>query len=63
MATGQLQEGDLEHACHTADEAGTLLDGLRSRRGAEYFADFRTRLEPLRAEPRVREFAARWPQR
>ncbi|MFR9723809.1 transcriptional regulator [Streptomyces sp. MS19] len=60
MATGQLQEGDLEHACHTADEAGTLLDGLRSRRGAAYFADFRARLEPHRSQPRVREFAARW---
>ncbi|WP_052849761.1 hypothetical protein [Streptomyces avicenniae] len=60
MATGQLQEGDLEHACHTADEAGTLLDGLRSRRGATYFADFRARLEPHRGQSRVREFTARW---
>ena len=60
LATGQLQEGDLEHACQTADEAGTLLHGLRSGRGSEYFADFRARLEPHRAEPRVREFAARW---
>ncbi|GAB2932224.1 transcriptional regulator [Streptomyces mayteni] len=60
LATGQLQEGDLEHACQTADEAGSLLHGLRSGRGAEYFSDFRSRLEPHRSEPRVREFTARW---
>ncbi|RKN41685.1 transcriptional regulator [Streptomyces hoynatensis] len=60
MAQGQLQEGDLDHACHTADEAGTLLHGLRSGRGTQYFEDFKARLEPHRKEPRVREFAARW---
>jgi hypothetical protein len=60
LATGQLQEGDLEHACHSAEEAGTLLAGLRSGRGAEYFADFRTRLQPHQNEPIVRDFATRW---
>ncbi|MDT0268211.1 transcriptional regulator [Streptomyces sp. DSM 44915] len=60
MATGHLQEGDLEHACHTAGEAGELLSGLRSGRGAEYFADFRGRLEPHRDHRLVREFDSRW---
>lgn len=60
MATGQLQEGDLEHACHTAGQAGELLAGLRSGRGAEYFADFRGRLEPHREHRLVREFVGRW---
>ncbi|GAA3890274.1 transcriptional regulator [Streptomyces sedi] len=60
MATGQLQEGDLEHACHTAGRAGELLAGLRSGRGAEYFADFRGRLEPHREHRVVREFTSRW---
>ncbi|WP_326597411.1 transcriptional regulator [Streptomyces sp. NBC_01803] len=63
LATGQLQEGELDAACHTASEAGTLLDGLRSGRGGDYFEDFRSRLAPHRNEPTVREFAARWPQR
>lgn len=60
MATGQLQEGELEHACRTAEEAGTLLTGLRSGRGTEYMTDFTSRLVPHRREPVVREFAARW---
>ena len=60
MAQGQLQEGELDHACHTADEAGTLLHGLRSGRGTQYFEEFKARLEPHRKEPRVREFTARW---
>ncbi|WP_062217017.1 hypothetical protein [Streptomyces sp. NBRC 109706] len=60
MATGQLQEGDLEHACHTANEAGGLLGGLRSGRGAEYFGDFRARLEPHRDHQLVRDFVGRW---
>ncbi|RBM17743.1 transcriptional regulator [Streptomyces sp. PT12] len=60
MATGHLQEGDVEAACDAAEQAGTLLNGLRSARGAHYFEDFTTRLEPHRSEPVVREFAARW---
>ncbi|MDT0305367.1 transcriptional regulator [Streptomyces sp. DSM 44917] len=62
LATGQLQEGELDQACHTAQEAGSALEGLRSGRGREYFAEFRSRLEPHRNEPLVQEFAARWRQ-
>ncbi|MGK5533560.1 transcriptional regulator [Streptomyces sp. URMC 129] len=61
LATGQLQEGELDQACQTASEAGTLLDGLRSGRGTDYFEDFRSRLTPHRNEPTVRDFTARWP--
>jgi hypothetical protein len=60
LATGQLQEGEVDQACHTAQEAGSLLSGLRSDRGGEYLADFGKRLEPHRTEPRVREFTDRW---
>jgi hypothetical protein len=60
LATGQLQEGDLEHACHTADEAGTLLASLRSGRGTDYFADFASRLKAHANEPVARDFSARW---
>ncbi|MDT0343179.1 transcriptional regulator [Streptomyces litchfieldiae] len=60
LATGQLQEGGVDEACHTAGEAGSLLSGLRSGRAEEYFADFRKRLEPHRNEPLVREFTERW---
>ncbi|ONK13625.1 transcriptional regulator [Streptomyces sp. MP131-18] len=63
LATGQLQEGELELACHTAAEAGTMLDGLRSGRGTEYLEEFTARLEPHRNEPPVREFTARRPPR
>ncbi|MGP4113856.1 transcriptional regulator [Streptomyces sp. 4N509B] len=63
MATGQLQEGELDHACHTAGEAASLLTGLRSGRGAEYFADFTSRLAPHEGEPVVRDFTARWQPR
>ncbi len=59
LATGQLQEGELERACHTAQEAGDMLDGLRSGRGTEYLEEFTSRLEPHRNEPSVREFTAR----
>ncbi|SFC20929.1 transcriptional regulator [Streptomyces aidingensis] len=60
LATGRLQQGELDHACHTASEAGALLAGVRSRRGAEYFEDFRRRLVPHQAERPVREFTDRW---
>jgi hypothetical protein len=60
LATGQLQEGDLDHACHTADEAGTLLSALRTGRGTEYFTDFAARLQPYAGESIVRDFTARW---
>jgi hypothetical protein len=60
LATGQLQEGDLEHACHTADEAGTVLAALRTGRGAEYFTEFASRAQTHASEPIVRDFTARW---
>lgn len=60
LATGRLQQGEVEHACHTASEAGTLLAGLRSGRGADYFEDFRSRLEPHREQRAVRDFSERW---
>lgn len=61
LATGRLQQGELEHACHTADEAAALLTGLRSQRGGEYFADFSARLAPYQNTRPVREFRERWP--
>ncbi|GAA1912115.1 hypothetical protein GCM10009716_22460 [Streptomyces sodiiphilus] len=60
LAGGRLQEGELDHACHTAGEAAGLLAGLRSRRGTEYFEEFRGKLAPHRKEPVVREFTERW---
>ncbi|MFB7171218.1 transcriptional regulator, partial [Streptomyces sp. NPDC056254] len=59
LASAQVQQREVEHACRTATQAAELLDGLRSNRGAEYLHDFRTRLEPFREEAAVREFAAR----
>lgn len=59
MATGQLQEGELDRACHTAAQAGTVLAGLRSGRAQEYLADFTARLEPHRNDPAARDFIAR----
>lgn len=56
LAAGQVRERELEAACRTAAEAGTLLSGLRSHRGMVYFQDFRARLEPHADAPCVREF-------
>jgi hypothetical protein len=63
LAEAQVQQRDLEQACHTGTEAVTLLSGLRSSRGAEYLEDFRHRLEPYADEPAVREFTARIEER
>jgi hypothetical protein len=63
LATGRLQQGEVDHACQTAGEAGVLLAGLRSRRGADYFADFTQRLAPYQNAGAVREFQERWPVR
>ncbi|MFD7510410.1 transcriptional regulator [Streptomyces sp. NPDC059853] len=60
LATGHLQEGELEAACATADQAVTTLSTLRSGRGAGYFEDFRTRLDAHQHDPRVRDFTLRW---
>ncbi|SEG32831.1 transcriptional regulator [Actinacidiphila yanglinensis] len=59
LADTQVQQRELDAACHTGGEAVTLLSGLRSNRGAEYLDDFRRSLEPFAAEPVVRAFHAR----
>ncbi|NBE51156.1 transcriptional regulator [Streptomyces boluensis] len=59
LATAQVQQREVELACHTGTRAVELLGTLRSNRGAEYLEDFRARLEPFRAEPAVREFGSR----
>ena len=59
LATAQVQQREVEQACHTWLRAAELLGTLRSNRGAEYLDDFQQRLEPYREEPVVREFGAR----
>lgn len=59
LATAQVQQREVEQACHTGTKAVELLGSLRSNRGAEYLEDFQQRLEPFREEAVVREFGAR----
>ncbi|MET9802637.1 transcriptional regulator [Streptomyces sp. NPDC006368] len=59
LATAQLQQREVEQACHTGTRAVDLLGTLRSSRGAEYLDDLQLRLEPYANEPSVREFGAR----
>ncbi|UGY92042.1 transcriptional regulator [Streptomyces gobiensis] len=59
LAGAQVQQREVDQACHTGTKAVQLLGGLRSERGREYLADFRHRLEPYAQEPMVREFTAR----
>ncbi|MCX4660892.1 transcriptional regulator [Streptomyces uncialis] len=59
LASAQVQQREIEQACHTGLRAVELLGTLRSNRGAEYLDDFQQRLEPFRDEPVVREFGAR----
>ncbi|GGU96919.1 hypothetical protein GCM10010211_75320 [Streptomyces albospinus] len=59
LASAQVQQREIEQACHTGTQAVELLTGLRSDRGSEYLDDFQQRLEPYQDEPVVREFAAR----
>ncbi|OEJ59486.1 transcriptional regulator [Streptomyces agglomeratus] len=59
LATAQIQQREVEQACHTGTRAVELLGTLRSNRGAEYLEDFQQRLAPFRDEPAVREFGAR----
>lgn len=59
LASAQVQQREIEQACHTGTRAVELLSGLRSNRGAEYLEDFQQRLMPYRDEPVVREFGAR----
>ncbi|MFD6417248.1 transcriptional regulator [Streptomyces sp. NPDC060194] len=59
LASARVQQGEVEEACRTGARAVELLGTLRSERGAEYVEDLRTRLEPYRHEPAVREFGVR----
>ena len=59
LATAQVQQREVEQACHTGTRAVELLGTLRSSRGAEYLEDLQLRLEPYADEPAVREFGAR----
>ncbi|HET6355526.1 transcriptional regulator [Streptomyces sp.] len=59
LATAQVQQREVEQACHTGTRAAELLDSLRSSRGSEYLDDLQQRLEPYADEPAVREFGAR----
>jgi transcriptional regulator with XRE-family HTH domain len=63
LADAQVQQHELDAACHSGTEAVTLLSGLRSNRGAEYLDSFRRRLEPYAAEPVVRAFDAQLDER
>ncbi|MEU3603825.1 transcriptional regulator [Streptomyces sp. NPDC006798] len=59
LATAQVQQREVEQACHSGTRALELLGTLRSSRGAEYLDDLQQRLEPYADEPPVREFGAR----
>ncbi len=59
LATAQVQQREVEQACHTGSRAVELLAKLRSSRGAEYLDDLQQRLEPYADQPAVREFGAR----
>lgn len=59
LATAQVQQREVEQACHTGTRAVELLGRLRSSRGAEYLEDLQERLAPYAEEPAVREFGAR----
>ncbi|KUH37030.1 MULTISPECIES: hypothetical protein [Streptomyces] len=59
LASAQVQQREVEQACHTGVRAAELLGTLRSSRGAEYLDDLQLRLEPFREEAAVREFTAR----
>ncbi|MEU5977963.1 transcriptional regulator [Streptomyces sp. NPDC047315] len=59
LATAQVQQREVEQACHTGTRALELMGTLRSSRGAEYLDDLQQRLEPYASEPSVREFGAR----
>ncbi|MDK1472559.1 transcriptional regulator [Streptomyces sp. 549] len=59
LADAQVQQREIDRACHTGGRAVELLSGLRSERGQEYLDAFRQRLEPFEQEPVVREFTSR----
>lgn len=59
LSDAQVQQREVDRACHTAQQAVELLGGVRSERGQGYLEDFRSRLEPFAQEPVVREFQSR----
>ncbi|QDY77396.1 transcriptional regulator [Streptomyces qinzhouensis] len=59
LATAQVQQREVEQACHSGTRALELLGTLRSSRGTEYLEDLQQRLEPYAEEAPVREFGAR----
>ncbi|MFJ8230709.1 transcriptional regulator [Streptomyces sp. NPDC094448] len=59
LATAQVQQREVEQACHSGTRALELLGTLRSSRGTEYLDDLQQRLEPYADEAPVREFGAR----
>ncbi|HCA86106.1 MAG TPA: transcriptional regulator [Streptomyces sp.] len=63
LATAQMQQREIEEACHTGTRAVELLGTLRSNRGTEYLEDFQQRLEPYADQRVVREFGARMEMR
>ncbi|MFE4625458.1 hypothetical protein [Streptomyces mirabilis] len=59
LATAHLQQDRLDEAVGTATEALDTLSTVHSERSIQALRDFRTRLEPRRHEPMVREFERR----
>jgi tetratricopeptide (TPR) repeat protein len=59
LATAQLQQGDLDEACHHASEALSLAVQVDSPRIAEHVREFRTMLAPYDREKPAKEFRAR----
>lgn len=59
LASAQVQQREVERACHTGTRAMELLSAVRSSRGAEYLDDLQQRLTPYGEEPAVREFGER----
>jgi hypothetical protein len=59
LASAQVQQREIEQACHTGTQAVELLGGLRSSCGAQYLEDLQQRLDPFREETEVRDFDAR----
>lgn len=59
LATAHLQQDRLDEAVGTATEALDTLGTVHSERSIQALRDFRTRLEPRRHEPMVREFERR----
>ncbi|MFH9071338.1 hypothetical protein [Streptomyces alboflavus] len=56
LATAHLQQGRLDQAISTATHALNGLSGVHSERSVQALREFRSRLEPRRNEPMVREF-------